>query len=191
MTETKVLVDEETIDYEGLFNPPEIYDMIDEFLSLKGYEKIEALNEEQVLEEGKDIHMVLTPIKWHTDYVRKAMKLDIRMRDVREVETKIDKVKVKMCQGKIQILFSGMIHTDWEGRWENRPIYYLMKTMFEKYVYKSHQDAFEAEVVSDVKELKKNIGAYSKIFSNIQRWKYGKLTQLKKFWITYNFQIKQ
>ena len=87
MVETKILVDEEDISYEGLFSPIEVYNIVDEFLSLKGYDKFELLNEEQVLEEGKQLHIIYTPIKWHTDYIRKALKIDIRIREVKEVET--------------------------------------------------------------------------------------------------------
>ena len=164
MVETKILVDEEDISYEGLFSPIEVYNIVDEFLSLKGYDKFELLNEEQVLEEGKQLHIIYTPIKWHTDYIRKALKIDIRIREVKEVETTIDKLKVKMCQGKLKILFSGILHTDWEGRWEQRPIYYMIKTMFDKYLYRAHQEDFEKEIIADVTDLKKKVGAYLNLY---------------------------
>jgi len=167
MVEKKILIDEESMEYEGLFNFFELYSIIDEFLKLKGYDKFEPLNEEQVYPEGKDIHIIFTPKKWHTDYIRKAMKVELLLSHIKDVETEIDNVKVKLNQGKVRIMFSGFLETDWEGRWEQRPLYYLIRTMFDKFIYRKHTHDFEMEIISDVNELKAKMGAYL----NLNRFK--------------------
>jgi hypothetical protein len=167
MVERKLLVDEESMDYEGLFDLTELYSIIDDFLKLKGYDKFEPLNEEIISPSGKDIHIIIRPMKWHTDYIRKNLKVEIQMSKVKEVETEIDKVKVKLHQGKIKMLFSCYLETDWEGRWEQKPIYYFIRTMFDKFVYRKHTQDFEREIVSDLNELKDKLGAYL----NLHRFK--------------------
>lgn len=164
MVEKKILVDEEALDYEGLFNLLELYSLVDDFLNLKGYDKFEPLNEESVYPDGKEIHIKLTPMKWHTDYVRKVLKIEMQMHNIKEVETEIDKVKVKLNQGKIKILFSAWLETDWEGRWETKPIYYFIRTIFDKYIYRKHTKDFEGEIISDINELRDKVGAFLNLY---------------------------
>jgi len=152
------------MDYEGLFNLLELYSVVDDYLKLKGYDKYEDLNEEQILPGGKEIHIIIGPMKWHTDYVRKVLKIDIRASGVKEVETEIDKVKVRLNQGKIKILFSASLDTDWEGRWEQRPIYYFLRTLYDKLIYRKHTNDFTEEVISDLRELKEKMGAFLNLY---------------------------
>ncbi|MFH1064389.1 MAG: hypothetical protein V1729_04875 [Candidatus Woesearchaeota archaeon] len=164
MSEKKILIDEEALEYEGLFNLIELYSIIDDFLKLKGYDKFEPLNEESVYPHGKDVHIILAPMKWHTDYVRKVLKIDLQLSKIKEVETEVDKVKVKLNQGKIRILYSGMLETDWEGRWEQRPIYHFIRTIFDKYIYRKHTQDFESEIISDVNELRDKMGSFLNLY---------------------------
>jgi hypothetical protein len=164
MVERKVLADEEVLEYEGLFNLLELYSIIDEFFKLKGYDKFEKLNEESVYPAGKTIHIILTPMKWHTDYVRKVLKIDMTFTDCKEVETEIDKLKVKLNQGKIRIMYSCWLDTDWEGRWEQRPIYYFIRTIFDKYIYRQHTKDFEGEIIADMNELREKMGSFLNLY---------------------------
>jgi len=164
MVERKVLVDEEEMDYEGLFNLLELYSIIDDYLKQKGYDKFEPLNEEQVMPSGKEIHIVMTPKKWHSDYVRKFLKIDMLFNSIKEVETEIDGVKVKLNQGKVKILYSCFLETDWEGRWEQKPIYFFLRTLMEKYVYRKQTRDFEMETISDLRELKDKMGAFLNLY---------------------------
>jgi hypothetical protein len=164
MVERNTLVDEESLQYDGLFNVREIYLLIDDFLKLKGYDKFEPLNEESVYPDGKEIHIKLEPKKWHSDYIRKVLKIDIMLHNVKEVETEIDGLKVKLNQGNIMVLFSAFLETDYEGRFEQRPFYYFMRTIFDKFIYKSYTRSFEGETVSDLNELRQKMGSYLNLY---------------------------
>ncbi len=164
MVERKILVDEEGLDYEGLFNLLELYSVIDDFIKIKGYDKFEPLNEENVHPTGKEIHIVVRPMKWHTDYVRKVLKIDVQFSEVKEVETEVDGVKVKLNQGKIKILYSCYLETDWEGRWEQKPVYYFIRTLFEKYFMRMHMRDFESETRSDLNEIKDKMGSFLNLY---------------------------
>ena len=167
MVERKLLIDEASLDYEGLFSIVELYSVVDDYIKLKGYDKFENLNEENVYPAGKEIHIIIQPMKWHTDYVRKVLKVDMYAKNVKEVETEVDKVKVRLNQGKMKILFSCYLETDWEGRWEQKPAYYFIRTIFDKFIYRKHTKDFETEIISDLNELKGKMGAYL----NLHRFK--------------------
>ena len=169
MTEEKILVDEIEMEYEGLFDATDLFGLIDNWLKMKGYDKFVTVDQELVTPEGKEIRVIWEPMRWHTEYVRKKLKIEIAMRDVKEIETVIDKNKVRLNQGKIRILYSGVLHTDYEGRWEQKPIYHFLKILMDKYVYKGYTKDFEGEIVSDVDELKAKVGS----FLNLYRFKKG------------------
>ena len=167
MSEKKILIDENEVSFEGLFDLVELYALIDRFIKDKDYDKFESLSNEFVTQTGKDIHIILVPAKWHTDYVKKHIKIEIHARDVKEVETEMDGVRVKINQGNIKILLSGILETDWEGRWQTRPMYYFIKKIFDKYIYRSQTDQFEKEIMQDVNMLKDQIEG----FLNLQKFK--------------------
>jgi len=167
MVERKLLIDEASMDYEGLFSIVELYSVLDDYIKLKGYDKFENLNEENVYPAGKELHIIIMPTKWHTDYVRKVLKVDILAKNVKEVETEVDKVKVRLNQGKIKILYSCYLETDWEGRWEQKPIYHFIRVLYDKFIYKKHTHDFESEIISDLNELRDKMGA----FLNLYRFK--------------------
>lgn len=164
MTEKRIVVDDLAIAYEGLFNLVELYSLIDSFLKEKGYDKIEKENREIVTAHGKDIFIVLEPEKYYSDYVKLDMKIIITIREVKEVETEFEGVKVRLNQGKVKIVFTGILTTDWEGRWEQTPFYYFLRTVIEKLVYKKQTANHEAEVKNDVMHLMDQVGSFLNLY---------------------------
>ena len=71
-----------------------------------------------------------------------------------------DGKKVKMQEGKIIFIFDGILETDYEHRWESKPIFYVMRTVFEKYVYTPFISGFERGVKEDLMGLKNNVKAF-------------------------------
>ena len=53
MAETRIVIDKLRIQYEGLFSVAELYQLIDNWLREKGYDKMERKNVEKVTPKGK------------------------------------------------------------------------------------------------------------------------------------------
>ena len=77
-----------------------------------------------------------------------------------------DGKKVKMQEGKIIILLDGILETDHEHRWEGKPLFYVLRTIFDKYVYTPFVSGFERGVKDDTMTLKNNL----KAFLNLSRY---------------------
>ena len=164
MSEKKIIIDESEIAYEGLFDLKELYALIDEFLKQKNYDKVEKTNQEFVGQSGKEVSYVLTPYMTISDFVKKHIKISLSAKDLKDVEVEIDGVKRKMQQGKLSILLSGIIETDYEGRWEQTAFYYFIRTLFNKYVYRQHNQDFEGQIQSDVHMLREQIGGLLNLY---------------------------
>ena len=164
MSEQKIIVDESAIEYEGLFDLKELYALVDDYLKQKNYDKVEKMNKEFVGPNGKEVYYILTPYMSISDFVRKILKIDFTAKDVKDVEVEIDGSKRRMQQGKIKILLSGILMTDYEGRWEQTAFYYFIRTMFNKYVYRQYTEDFEGQLKNDVTMLREQVGALLNLY---------------------------
>tara|TARA_Y100000310_G_scaffold264383_1_gene275013 strand:+ start:248 stop:790 length:543 start_codon:yes stop_codon:yes gene_type:complete len=166
MAERTIVVDHLRLTYEGLFEVNELYKTIDEWLRGKGYDKKESKNIEKVTPEGKYIELELEPWKKITTYAKNVIKMRIIMTNIKEVEIEKDNAKVKMNQGSVQIVFDGFLETDYEGRWEAKPMLYFLRTIFNRYIYGFYTDGYKKNVLDDVNHLHSVI----KSFLNLYRY---------------------
>ncbi|RLE41615.1 hypothetical protein DRJ48_05215, partial [Candidatus Woesearchaeota archaeon] len=121
MAEIYFVVKKETLNFEGLFSVHELYTTIDQWFKDKGYDKNEVKNEEIVTKEGKYVELLLEPWKKMTDYLKNVIRLHIRIYNCKEVTVEIDKHKVKMNKGRLQIETEGFLLADYEDRWDQHP----------------------------------------------------------------------
>lgn len=164
--EKKSVVDKLRLTYEGIFSLEELYKLIDTFIREKGYDKRERIAQEKITPEGKFIHLDIEPWKKYTDYVKSEIRLKVYITDMKDVEIERDGVKMKMNQGKIQMVFDGYLSTDYENRWESKPIFFFIRTIFDKYIYRIYTDKYEGHVVEDINQLH----AMIKSFLNLYRF---------------------
>jgi len=171
MAEREVIVDHARMTYEGLFSVSEFYKAIDTWLREKGYDKMEKKNVESITPTGKYIEIELLPWKKTTDYAKNVIKLRIIMSDIKDVEIKKNDVKVKLNSGKIQIVSDAYLETDYEHRWEGKPSFFFLRTIFDKYFFKPYTKGYKGNLLKDYNDLMGNI----KSFLNLYRYSAGKV----------------
>jgi hypothetical protein len=170
MAETYFLVKPTTIKYTGVMNIEELYNMIDEWFSRKGFDKHELKCEELVESGGRYIELLLEP--WHkfTDYLKEVIRVHIRIYRVKDVKVKIDGHTIKMQEGEIHFFSEGFFQTDYQDRWEERPLYFFFRTLIDKYIYRIYNQKYEKELKSRCSELRADV----KAFLNLYRFKVEK-----------------
>ena len=178
MAEREIVVDHLRLSYEGLFSATELYKLLDTWFRDMGYDKRETKSIERVAPEGKYIEMEFLPWKKITDYAVNEIRLRVIMQNVKEVEVEQDDQKIKLNQGSIQFVFDGYLTTDYENRWEGKPFFYFLRTMFDKYFYRSYTYGFRQNVVDNVN----NLIIQLKSFLNLYRYTETQWTKP-----TYNF----
>lgn len=153
MAERKIIVDKLRLTYEGLFSVSELFKLVDTYFREKGYDKREKMNFEKVTPTGKFINLEIQPWKKFTDYVKCEVEMRLVMSDLKEVEVEREGVKIKLNQGKVQIVFDGWLTTDYENRWEGKPFFYFLRTIFDKYIYRVYTNKYEHHVIEDVNQI--------------------------------------
>ncbi len=164
MSEKKLVIDQLRLNYTGLFSVPELYRTITSWFYERGYDMFEKKNVEIVTPTGKDIEIELRPWKKTTDYAKNEIRIRLYIKDLKEMEVEKEGVKMKLNQAEIQMIFDGYLETDYEGRWENKPIFYFLRSLIDKYVYRMYTNKFESMLVSDVHHLHTRIKALLNLY---------------------------
>ncbi len=164
MAEREKIIDELRLQYEGLFDVNELYLTFDRWFREKQYDKREVKNVEFVKPEGKFVEVWLMPWKKITDYAKIEIKITLVMENLKEVEVEKDGHKIKMNQGTIKMVFDGYLTTDYENKWEGKPTYVFMRTLFDKFVYKGYTASFKAQVSEDLNHLHTTIKSFLNLY---------------------------
>jgi len=164
MSEKKLVIDQMKLDYSGLFDLNGLYRMIDSWFYEKGYDKWELKNYEQVMPHGKDITIELLPWKKITDYFKNTIRIRINGVGIKDIEVEKKGVKLKLNQGKIMMIFDGYLESDYEHRWEKKPYFFLIRTVFDKYLFKRYFNKFEKWLINDVYDIHGRIQRFLNLY---------------------------
>lgn len=167
MVERQVLSGPERITYEGLFDVKELIQLYYDWSSDKGYVPVETRHTEAAKKEGKYIEADYKPFKKVTDYIKNVFAIRMILSDVKDVVVEQDGTKKKLQQGKIQLVFQAWLETDYESRWEMKPLFYVLRTVFEKYIYTPFISGYQKEAKEDLELLKNNYKSYLNLYKYV------------------------
>ncbi|MBR9691837.1 hypothetical protein GOV06_03535 [Candidatus Woesearchaeota archaeon] len=160
MGEKKLVIDGLELHYEGVFDLNEFLKAIDKYSAERGYHKLEKRRQERTRPTGKEFSIELRPTKVKTEYYMLQIKIRVNITNMQEVEVVKDKVKTKLSKGNISMIFDAWAISDYKYRWENKPYYYLLRTLVDKFIYKLHSDKYHGELIEDTHFLHTNIKAH-------------------------------
>jgi len=164
MAERFTVVDQENIHYKGLFDIAQLGKAIETWARTKGYDKRIVRDEEHIYKDHKYIHMWWEPYKKITDYVKFEVRIWVYINNITQVEKDIDGVKTKFNKGDIDITIDGFLITDYEHRWEQKPMYFFLRTLFDKFVYRLEISKYVSLLKDHAMELKAEISSFLNLY---------------------------
>lgn len=164
MAERFTVVDQEKIIYKGFFDVTQLTRMIEQYFKTKAYDKRIVRDEEHVEKDSKYIHLWWEPYKKITDYIKFEIRIWVYITNVTQVEKDIDGIKTKINKGDFYITLDGFLITDYEHRWEEKPLYFFFRTIFDKFIYKMQMAKYEALIKEHVMELKAEISSFLNLY---------------------------
>ena len=171
MSERRLVVDHMRLKYEGLFDLFEFYKLIDNWFREKAFDKRELRNQEHVRPDGKYVELILMPWKKISDYARHVIRIELRVFNLKDVVIERDGNRIKANQGKVDIIIDGYLDTDHEDRWEQKPFYFFMRTLFDKFVYRTYSTQYEELLIENVSQLH----TLMKSFLNLYKYQFGNM----------------
>ena len=166
MGERRVVVDQLKLSYEGLFNAAELFTVISSWFFEKGWDWMETMNQEMVTAEGKQVRIILDPWKSSSEYYKISMHIKIHLMDVKDVEVEHQGTALRLNQGLIRIVIDGYVISDRTGKWvhQDRPFWWFLSIIFEKYFFRNHLEKLETWIKSDVDDFHQKIKNYLNMF---------------------------
>jgi len=164
MAEKKLVVDQMKLNYEGIFDLNGLYRTIDAWFYEKGYDRYEQKNYEQVLPTGKDIEIELLPWKKTTDYFKNILRIRMKFVNVKDVEIEKQGVKLKLQQGRIMMIFDAYLESDYEHKWDEKPMFFFIRTLFDKYIFKGYFAKAEKWVINDLFDIHGRIQRFLNLY---------------------------
>ncbi len=164
MAEKKIVVEEQTLDYKGLFDTKELYAEIDQWIREHGYDRYEKKSNEEVTEDGRKLFIELEPWKKLSDYCKSELNIEITMDEITDVEVEHDGITEELQRGSIHVNVQGRLITDYENKWEGTPLYQFIRTVIDKFIRKTQTEEFENECAQDCDDLREEMKAFLNLF---------------------------
>lgn len=158
--ERKLLVSGLNISYEGLFDSSDFFRLIEDWFRQNGYEKKEIKHVERVGEKGKFINFEVMPWKDINDYTRLEIYVRVIINDMVETKIKRKDFETKINKGKVSISIDAFLATDIRNRMESRPMYFFLRTIFDKFLHREYLSDVEKQLMTDVKNFHSELKAY-------------------------------
>ncbi|MFH0869774.1 MAG: hypothetical protein V1866_01815 [archaeon] len=164
MAERKIVFQDKTLNFQGLFDLKGLFRTINTFFADHSYDPFENKNFQEVYEDEKKVIFELLPYKKITDYYRLEIRVWAVFEHLKDVEVEIKGVKQKLLKGDANFTFDATLITDYENRWEGKGVYFFFRSLVDKFIYKGYTDRYEDAVTKDVRDLMEEIRAYLNMF---------------------------
>lgn len=164
MVERIVLVDKQKMTYEGIFIVKDLYELIDNYLERNGYQKRDLNSSEVVKKEGRFIVMKFEPWKQLSDYAKSVFKVNMRLDEVRDLEIEKEGTKMHANQGKVTLIFDAYLENDFEHKWENKPGFFFVRVLFDKYIFKPFTTNYQSIVMRDFTKFINELRAFLNLY---------------------------
>ncbi len=169
MSEKKQVLYDLRNSYNGPFSVEDFYAEIDSWIKDKGYEKELKKKMEHVTKNGKKIEYVIEVHSHLDDLHHGVVVLRALLDNIKEIAIKKGGKKMRLNSGDALININAFIEAHVHGSfYQVKPIYYLIRTLLDKYVYNFWSGKYDGIVRSDGEDLFKRINSYF----NLQKYKY-------------------
>lgn len=153
MVERRIIVDGIKLKYNGYINLEELYKLVDHWFREKGYTKHELEVGEQVYKDEMSVHVKKQPYKKITDYAKYVIDLRIDGHHLKEVTLDRNGKRLKLLDGEVEVKFTGFLELDYEGRWQEKPMFYFLRSILDQFVYKVNTERYEAGLTEEINLL--------------------------------------
>jgi ABC-type Fe3+-citrate transport system substrate-binding protein len=82
---------------------------------------------------------------------------------MKDAEIEVDGKKVSTQKGEVEIIFKANLIKDYEKRWEDKPFWKFLRSVYEKYVVRETVDEYEDDVEDEAKEMISEFKAFLNI----------------------------
>ena len=167
MVEKKFVVYELRISYNGPIKITDFYKEVEDWIKQRGMEKELKKKMEHLTPKGKKLEWTIEIWKNINTFTKGVVRLRSIFNNVKEIKIKRKGKTIKIQQADILIQIDGILETDLSQRWEQTPLFYFLRALIDKYIWKFYTERYDGIVSGDAHDLHKTLQA----FFNLQKIK--------------------
>ena len=160
MVEKKHIVTELKLSYNGPLSIEEFYREVENWMSEKGMQKDLKRKSEDVTSKGKKIEWIAEAWKEITPFVKHVVRVRVLFNDVKEVRIKRKGHSVRVNQADVLIVIDGILETKLSKQWHQKPSFFFLRALYDKYIWKIWSERHDDAVVEDSYDLHKRLKAF-------------------------------
>jgi len=149
MSEVDSIVKDLKINQKAQFNLIELYKTLKYWLETNGYSFFEKEYEDIIKKTKKNVNIKWVGSKKIDDYSKLIIRVTFKIKNYEIVETE----KEKLVSGSLSISFKSDIETDYEERWEHRPIWKFLRGVSDKFFTEKRRGIYEKELTEETYDL--------------------------------------
>ena len=158
MVEKKIVIDNITVGYSGLFRVTDFYKAIEAWIEKNNMEKETKKKLHHVLKDGKKIEWLIEIWETPSDYAKRVVRLRALFNNVKDVSVN----GKDMNNGDALIMIDGILETDIEGKWHQKPTHFFLRALYDKYFNKFYTNRFEGKLAADCYHIRDYIMEFFK-----------------------------
>ena len=140
MVEVDYVVHEINLDYSGILNLKELYDLIKSWFNERGFFVMEKESGGSEDEAESSFSTKFEAFKKVEEYTRYKIEISIKSTSLKETSEQHN------YKGNFSISFESYLEKDYEDRYENKPILKIFKGIYEKLVERGKFSKYETEL---------------------------------------------
>lgn len=165
MSESQIVFEKKKISFSGTFEFKELLKTIDHFMDERDYSKKEKEITEKVTEEGSDVKEGLEYSKGLNEYATSILNVDIEISKAIDTIVELDNIKHPMTTGEITINVTGLLKTELGDKYEDKPTYFFLKSVFDKVLFKNEIEKYTKVVTKDAEDLIEEIKSFLNLYN--------------------------
>ena len=160
MSEPEMIVVGTRISYEGIFSLDGLYQAIYKWMIDRNYDRDDKVHTESIKPDGKHIDIELECDRSIDDYTKYLIRVRIFASHIKDVTVEMDGRKQRLNEGKVMVILDSWVKTDWQDRMESKPVYHIIRSMYNKYIFKGEQGPHQKKLKEETVHLQHTIGNY-------------------------------
>ncbi len=153
MVEVDLVVPPEiTISYEGDLDLKELYSLIKSWLRDRGF----FIIEKEHSGSPENFKSKWEASKKVDDYTQYVIKVGLKASKLNQISIK----NKNMYNGEFSVSFESFIESDYEDKWEKKPLLKIFRGLYGKYVEKSREENYQRELKELTTTFYNEIKAY-------------------------------
>lgn len=149
MPEVDRIVMDLAITKKAKFSMIDLYRTLKAWFDLHEYSFFEREYEDVIKKDKKSVMLKWRGKKWIDDYSAFRINLKFTLKNYETIKTK----QGKLVEGDLKITFNAEIETDYEAKWENKPVLKFTRGFFDKFVATSKRERYEKELKEDTHDI--------------------------------------